>query len=165
MNMITVVHTHSSKLSIKKLSLLNKIFKKSDEATSDNNLDIHQLQLATCILLIEVSKSDDDYDKVEQEKIISLIKDKFSLTDYEIEEVFSVSNNHHNKMISLFEWTDIINKECSYDQKLIIIGFMWDIAFIDSKIDKYEDYTIRKVCDLIYVKHKDFINLKNERAI
>ena len=165
MNMITVVHTHSSKLSIKKLSLLNKIFKKSDEATSDNNLDIHQLQLATCILLIEVSKSDDDYDKVEQEKIISLIKDKFSLTDDEIEEVFSVSNNHHNKMISLFEWTDIINKECSYDQKLIIIGFMWDIAFIDSKIDKYEDYTIRKVCDLIYVKHKDFINLKNERAI
>ena len=165
MNMITVVHTHSSKLSIKKLSLLNKIFKKSDEATSDNNLDIHQLQLATCILLIEVSKSDDDYDKVEQEKIISLIKDKFSLTDDEIEEVFSVSNNHHNKMISLFEWTDIINKECSYDQKLIIIGFMWDIAFIDSKIDKYEDYTIRKVCDLIYVKHKDFINLKNERVI
>jgi uncharacterized tellurite resistance protein B-like protein len=147
------------------LNLLNKLFKKSSESTTDSNLDIHQLQLATCILLIEVSKSDDDYDKVEQEKIISLIKDKFSLTVDEIEEVFSVSNNHHNKMISLFEWTDIINKECSYDQKLAIVGFMWDIAFIDSKIDKYEDYTIRKVCDLIYVKHKDFINLKNERAI
>ena len=114
------------------MNLLNKLFKKSSESTSDNDLDIHQLQLATCILLIEVSKSDDDYDKVEQEKIISLIKDKFSLTDDEIEEVFSVSNNHHNKMISLFEWTDIINKECSYDQKLVIIGFMWDIAFIDS---------------------------------
>ena len=147
------------------MNLLDKLFKKSSDSTSDSNLDIHQLQLATCILLIEVSKSDDDYDEVEQEKIISLVKDKFSLTDGEIEEVFSVSNNHHNKMISLFEWTDIINKECSYDQKLVIIGFMWDIAFIDSKIDKYEDYTIRKVCDLIYVKHKDFINLKNERAI
>jgi uncharacterized tellurite resistance protein B-like protein len=163
--MITVAHTHSNKLSIRKLSLINKLFKKSSESMSDNDLDIHQLQLATCILLIEVSKSDDDYDKAEQEKIISLIKEKFSLTNDEIEEVFSVSNNHHNKMISLFEWTDIINKECSYDQKLVIIGFMWDIAFIDSKIDKYEDYTIRKVCDLIYVKHKDFINLKNERAI
>ena len=165
MNMITVAHIHLNKLLIRKLSLLNKLFKKSSESMSDNDLDIHQLQLATCILLIEVSKSDDDYDKAEQEKIISLIKDKFSLTDDEIEEVFSVSNNHHNKMISLFEWTDIINKECSYDQKLVIIGFMWDIAFIDSKIDRYEDYTIRKVCDLIYVKHKDFINLKNERAI
>ncbi len=147
------------------MNLLDKLFKKSSELNSDNDLDIHQLQLATCILLIEVSKSDDDYDPEEQEKIISLIKDKFSLTDDEIAEVFSASNNHHNKMISLYEWTDIINKECSYKQKLVIIGFMWDIAYIDSKIDKYEDYTIRKVCDLIYVKHQDFINLKNERAI
>ena len=89
MNMITADHTHSNKLSINKLSLLNKLFKKSDNSTSEDNLDIHQLQLATCILLIEVSKSDDDYDKVEQEKIISLIKDKFSLTDDEIEETVS----------------------------------------------------------------------------
>ena len=73
--------------------------------------------------------------KEEQEKITSLIKNKFSLTDDEIREVFSASNHHHNKMISLFEWTDIINKECSYEQKLVIIGFMWDIAFIDSKIE------------------------------
>ena len=146
------------------MNLLDKLFKKSNKPENDNDLDIHQLQLATCILLIEVSKSDDDYDPEEQEKIISLIKEKFSLTDEEIAEVFSVSNNHHNKMISLYEWTDIINRECSYKQKLVIIGFMWDIAYIDSKIDKYEDYTIRKVCDLIYVKHQDFINLKNERS-
>ena len=26
--------------------------------------------------------------------------------------------------------------------------------FLDSKIDKYEDLTIRKVSDLIHVKHK-----------
>ena len=94
------------------MNLLNRLFKKSSRVT-DDDLDIHQLQLATCILLIEVSKSDDDYDAEEQEKIITLIKDKFSLTDKEIAEVFSASNDHHNKMISLYEWTDIINKECS----------------------------------------------------
>ena len=55
-------------------------------------------------------------------------------------------------MTSLFEWTDVINNECDYEQKLLIIGFMWDIAFIDSKIDKYEDFTIRKVADLIHVE-------------
>lgn len=146
------------------MKLIDKLFNKSSKSASPDISDIHKLQLATCILLIEVSKSDDDYDANEQEKIISLIKNKFELTDDEIEDVFSHSNNKHDEMISLFEWTDIINKECSYEQKLIIIGFMWDIAYSDSKIDKYEDYTIRKVSDLIYVKHQDFINLKNERA-
>ena len=105
------------------MNLLDKLFRKSSKPESNNELDIHQLQLATCVLLIEVSKSDDDYDSEEQKKIISLIKDKFSLTDDEIEEVFTASNNHHNKMISLYEWTDIINHWT--DAKYNISEFDW----------------------------------------
>ena len=133
------------------MKLFNKLFPKlKDELSNDNSSDIDQLQIATCILLIEVSKSDDDFDIQEQEKIDS---------------IFMYCNKEHDSMTSLYDWTEVINKECDYEQKCMIIGFMWDIAFIDSKIDKYEDFTIRKVADLIYVKHKDFIALKNERAI
>ncbi len=145
------------------MNLLEKLFSKSD-LPSDNKSDInHTLQLATCILLIEVSKSDDDFDIHEQEKIKKLIQNKFNLTIEELNHIFSVSSDSHTNMTSLFEWTGIINNECRYEEKLVIIGFMWDIAFTDSKIDKYEDYTIRKVSELIYVKHKDFIALKNDR--
>ena len=145
------------------MNLLEKLFNKSTESSVKQQDNNHNLQLATCILLIEVSKSDDDFDKAEQEQIKKLIKNKFELTNEELDYIFSVSNDNHTNMTSLFEWTDIINKQCSYEEKLLIIGFMWDIAFTDSKIDKYEDYTIRKVSELIYVKHKDFINLKNDR--
>ena len=49
---------------------------------------------------------------------------------------------------------------------------MWDIAYTDSKIDKYEDYTIRKVSELIYVNTKisfllkivELPNFKNSRC-
>ena len=37
---------------------------------------------------------------------------------------------------------------------------LWEVAFADQVIDKYEDYTIRKIADLLYVKHKDFIKAK-----
>ena len=145
------------------MNLLEKLFSKSKTSSADQ-IDLnHKLQLATCILLIEVSKSDDDFDADEKEKIKNLIQDKFNLSTEELDHIFSISNDKYDKMTSLFEWTDIINKECSYEEKLVIIGYMWDIAFTDSKIDKYEDYTIRKVSELIYVKHKDFINLKNDR--
>ncbi len=145
------------------MNLFEKLFSKSNVSSSDQTDTNHTLQLATCILLIEVSKSDDDFDIDEQENIKKLIQAKFDLTTEELNHIYSISNENHKKMTSLFEWTDIINKECSYEEKLIIIGYMWDIAFTDSKIDKYEDYTIRKVSELIYVKHKDFINLKNNR--
>ena len=145
------------------MGLLDKLLSKSEISSSVNDNDVHKLQLATCILLIEVSKSDDDFDTAEQENIKNLVQDRFNLTDQELDHIFSISDDKHNTMTSLFEWTDIINTECSYEEKLIIIGFMWDIALTDSKIDKYEDYTIRKVSELIYVKHKDFISLKNAR--
>ena len=38
--------------------------------------------------------------------------------------------------------------------------FLWDIAYADGRIDKYEDYTIRKISDLLYVKHSDFMKAK-----
>ena len=145
------------------MNLFEKLFSKSSASSSDQTVTNNTLQLATCILLIEVSKSDDDFDIDEQDNIKKLIQAKFDLTTEELNHIYSISNENHKKMTSLFEWTDIINKECSYEEKLIIIGYMWDIAFTDSKIDKYEDYTIRKVSELIYVKHKDFINLKNNR--
>ena len=146
------------------MKLFKKFFPSSSGSQDDNSSDDDQLQLATCILLIEVSKSDDDYDVDEQKKIKSLLQKKFKMSKDKIENIYALCDKEHDKMTSLFEWTDIINKECNYEQKCIIIGFMWDIAFIDSKIDKYEDLTIRKVSDLIHVKHKDFISLKNERA-
>jgi len=148
------------------LNLLKKLIPAfNDTASGEIVSDVDQLQLATCVLLIEVSKSDDDFDLEEQKKIKTLVQKKFQITQDKIESLFAHSDEKHNTMTSLFDWTEIINKECSYDQKCTIIGFMWDIAYIDGKIDKYEDFTIRKVADLIYVKHKDFISLKNERAI
>ena len=146
------------------MNIFKKLFKDTDESSYKNDAD-ENLRLATCILLIEVSKSDDDFDLDEQKKIRSLIKSNFNLSDIQIEHLFTLSKDTHNEMTSLYEWTDIINNDCSYEQKLTIIGFMWDIAFTDERLDKYEDYTISKVCDLIHVKHVDFINLKNQRTI
>ena len=144
------------------------LFKKLFPAYGSKSVDVKsvddQLKYATCILMLEVSKSDDDFDIQEQDKIKDLVKKRFNIPQDKIDSLFVFCNKEHDSMTSLYDWTEVINKECNYEQKCMIIGYMWDIAFIDSKIDKYEDFTIRKVADLIYVKHKDFIALKNDRA-
>ena len=33
---------------------------------------------------------------------------------------------------------------------------------IKNTIDKYDDYTIRKIADLLYVRHEDFIIAKHQ---
>jgi len=140
----------------KSLSLNNKtnITQKDIESFDDEKI------LSICIFLIEVSKSDDEYDDLEKSKIIDLLKKEFSLNDDQIKLVITLADQKNNEMISLHDFTEIVNNECSYSEKKDLIKMLWDVAYADGRIDKYEDYTIRKISDLLYIKHTDFIKAK-----
>ncbi|MFT4516736.1 MAG: putative tellurite resistance protein B-like protein [Gammaproteobacteria bacterium] len=119
-----------------------------------------EMILSICVLLIEVSKSDDDYDDLEKTKIIDLLEKQFSLNHDQIDTLMKMADKKNNEIISLHEFTASINKEYTYSEKKNVIKMLWDIAYSDGRIDKYEDYTIRKISDLLYIKHSDFIKAK-----
>ncbi len=116
--------------------------------------------LSICIFLIEVSKSDDEYDDLERNKIIDILEKQFSLNTDQIKLLITLADKKNNEMISLHDFTETINNGCSYSAKKDLIKMMWDVAYADGRIDKYEDYTIRKVSDLLYIKHADFMKAK-----
>ena len=145
-------------------SLLDRF--KSPNKKDDDNISIETFGnnaiLATCILMIEVSRSDDNYDDVEKEKILSILKSKYELDETQLEIIMKIANQKNEDMISLYEWTTIINNTYQYDERVKILKSLWEVAHADNVIDKYEDYTIRKIADLIYVKHSDFIKAKHK---
>ena len=119
-----------------------------------------EMILSICVLLIEVSKSDDDYDDSEKAKIIDLLEKQFSLNHDQINMLMKMADKKNNEIVSLYELTANINKEYTYSEKKNVIKMLWDIAYSDGRIDKYEDSTIRKISDLLYIKHSDFIKAK-----
>ena len=38
---------------------------------------------------------------------------------------------------------------------------MWQVAYADGELSKYEDHLIRRTADLLYVAHTDFIRGKH----
>tara|TARA_Y100000768_G_scaffold139175_1_gene103696 strand:- start:18 stop:470 length:453 start_codon:yes stop_codon:yes gene_type:complete len=145
-------------------SLLDRF--KSPNKKDDDNISVETFGnnaiLAICILMIEVSRSDDNYDDVEKEKILSILKSKYELDETQLEIIMKIANQKNEDMISLYEWTTIINNTYQYDERVKILKSLWEVAHADNVIDKYEDYTIRKIADLIYVKHSDFIKAKHK---
>ena len=143
-------------------SLLDKIV--SNKNNTITKKDISQFKdpliLSISILMIEVSKSDDSFDESEKLQIISILKEKFNLNDNQISTMIKIADEKNEDMISLYEWTSIINDTYEYRSRVDVIKSLWDVAHADGKIDKYEDYTIRKIADLLYVKHEDFIRAK-----
>ena len=91
----------------------------------------------------------------------SILKDKFNLDEQQIDVLLEIADTKNQEMISLYDWTSKINDIYDYNQKKELIKLLWDVAYADGRIDKYEDHTIRKIADLIYVRHEDFMKAKH----
>ena len=131
-------------------SLLSKLVPISDKEVSIQIKDSFEnhIELATCVLMIEVARSDESFDDIEKEKILSIAKNNFNLNDDQTRLLIHLADQKNKEMISLYDWTSKINESCEYAEKKRVIEFLWDVAFADEVIDKYEDHAIRKIADL-----------------
>ena len=82
------------------------------------------------------------------------------MSEEELGELVKLAESEANQATSLYEFTRLINDEYDYKEKVELIENMWKIAFSDEQLDKYEEHLIRKISDLIYVSHSDFIKTK-----
>ncbi|PCI47154.1 MAG: hypothetical protein COB51_06215 [Moraxellaceae bacterium] len=119
-----------------------------------------KLQLATAALLFEISKADFDMSEDELEQIKNLLSKEFDLSSAQLDELIGLAQSEVKQSISLYDFTVLINDEYSLEDKKQVIYLLWQVAYADNVLDKYEEAMIRKVAELIYVPHQDFIEMK-----
>ena len=141
------------------INTIRKFFKSNENRKSDN-LEGNQDELAYASLLIEVIKSDDHFDQREHDELLNILSTKLSIDEKALGELSELAQKKSDESTSLYEFTREINDKYQYEEKVQLIEDLWRIAYSDERIDKYEDYVIRKVADLVYVTHSDFIKSK-----
>jgi len=121
----------------------------------------HTLELCAAVLMLEIALADSGIAADEQGVIISAIKQHFHLDQQEAIAVVELARQQVNDANSLHEFTRAINSDLSREEKTTLIELLWRVAAADSVIHKYEEYFIRKIADLLYVSHKDYIRAKH----
>ena len=144
------------------VTAIKKFFDKHVKPSPDHTEEVseHSLQLATTALLVEMMKADTAVSDEERRAVVKTIQSQFHLNDEETNELLQVAEEKIRKATGYFEFTSLINKGLSYEQKVKVIEHLWEIAFADSRLDKYEEHMVRKIAGLIYVEHKDYIEAK-----
>lgn len=122
------------------------------------------LELATAVLMIEISLADDHIDDRERAEIKKQMTDGFDLDDGTIRELIEAAEKEVDHAISLYEFTRLLNDKLSMEERVAVVKNLWRIAYADNVLDKYEEYYIRKVADLLYVAHSDYIKSKHDAA-
>jgi len=121
-----------------------------------------RIQHATAVLLVEIARADHERLAVEHDVMLELLKGCFSLSAIEAESLLNRAEIAAENSVSLHEFTHLLHAELSYAEKEKIVEMLWRIALADKVLDKYEDYMIGKIADLLYVVRGDVIRLKNK---
>lgn len=132
-----------------------------DAAADDRDTAI---RMATAVLMVDVALIDNQFDEVEFDRMISLIEQHFGLGPQEAAELINVANAQADEMISVGEFTALLHKQLSHEEKARVVELLWRIAYADGELSKYENSLILKVSDLLHVSRSLVMKLKHESS-
>jgi uncharacterized tellurite resistance protein B-like protein len=112
------------------------------------------------VLLIEVMKSDAEVAESEQAAVLAILKERFGLSGAEVTQLTELGHQTASAANDFHQFTSRINRELDPSEKIRIIEYMWQVAYADGKISAHENHLMRKIADLLYVPHRDYIGAK-----
>ena len=131
------------------------------ELATDNNENEHcKIQLAAAALLIELSRADFQRAPEEQQAIETALQKSFKLSDEQLAKLIDLAEQENRDATSLYQFTNLIKDEYSLEQRFQLVKMLWQVAMADGELSKYEDHLIRKIAELIYLPHSQFIQAK-----
>jgi len=145
-------------------SLKNFISELTGGEKHPDRFEQNDYRLAAAALLIHASTIDGNMTGSEREKLHALVKSRFALDDAATEELIDVSMLAENEAVDLYRFTSLINRTLDEAGRLGIVEMMWEMIFVDGRVNEFEDNLMWRVADLLGVSSRDRIALRRRVA-
>ncbi len=140
------------------ISALKALFEVPARETTEQRE--RRLHLVAAALLVETARADFTQGSEEQVTMERLLSESLDLELTEVRQLIDNASAKVDESTSLYEFTREINDNFTPEQKLQLVADMWAVAYADGNLDRYEEHLIRRVAELTYVSHVDYIRLK-----
>ena len=118
------------------------------------------IDLATAVLMVEVSRADFHEDDVERQRIRELLLRHLSLCEEEVDALLQNAEKEADNITSLQHITRMMNEQLDLNGKIRVIELMWEVVYADGVKDAYEEHLMRQVSDLLYIPHEFYIKAR-----
>lgn len=120
----------------------------------------HVLRLAIGALLLEMTHMDGEIWPEQRKAVETAVLDHFDLEEEEVKELLALAEAERAESTDYFQFTSLINDAYTQDEKIRLVEVLWQIAYANESLHKYEEHMVRKIADLLHVSHKAFIAAK-----
>jgi uncharacterized tellurite resistance protein B-like protein len=119
-------------------------------------------RIAIAALCIQVMEADGEVHEKERKKIRAMVKDHYQLDDASLDALIVAGETAESQAIDFFRFTSDIKRHYSEEQRIDLIGMLWEIAYADGKRSEMEDHVIWRIADLLGVSGRDRIIKRQE---
>tara|TARA_A100001015_G_scaffold293472_1_gene370102 strand:- start:813 stop:1259 length:447 start_codon:yes stop_codon:yes gene_type:complete len=140
------------------LSSIKRFFEERIVESEDEKLVNEHLAVAA--LLIEVMIIDGDLADTELKTITKSLKELLDIKTNDLNDLIELSKKEVSAATSLYQFTRQINESYNIDKKIQLMTTLWRVAYADGRLDKYEENIIRRIADLIHIRHSEYIKCK-----
>ena len=137
------------------------LFKKKVIKEEDKQPEF-EVELIASVLAYEIARADGDISDLESNLLIEEIKKISQKVNKDEKEILKLIEVYSKDSISFYEFIEDINKDFNKQDKLILISFLWEVAYADSRLDVNEERLIRRIADLIKIKDLEVLRLKDK---
>ncbi|PKM22199.1 MAG: TerB family tellurite resistance protein [Gammaproteobacteria bacterium HGW-Gammaproteobacteria-14] len=114
---------------------------------------------AAAALMYEVARADGQWQESESRALIQRMAARWQLTGEDAEALLDEARHTAENATDYHELIRTLRQWQPEERRDLIID-MWAVAHADGEVHPQEEYVIRKVGDLLYVAHSDFIRGK-----
>jgi len=145
------------------IAKINAFFKKISEATNDQQNDDITIEIACTVLLCEVVRADGHFDAQEKLKLKSLLTRQFHLEENDVEDIVNKALFLSEHATDFYQFTSKLNQYYSIEERIKIVELLWILAYADGELASIEEHIIRKIADLLHLRHSEYIQTKKAR--
>ena len=120
----------------------------------------HALHVATAALLLEMMRMDSTVTAAETAAVTKALQSRFGLDADDVETLMVLASDEARQATDYFQFTSLINKNFSTEQKVQVVEYLWQVAYADGHLDAHEQHFMRKIADLLYISHADYVAAK-----
>ena len=147
--------------------MLNKISAFFNELVEDfqNTTEQHKdtelsLEICCAVLLCEVMRADSAFTEEEQDALSVIITNQFNLSAQEVSDILAKAFELSENASDFYQFTSKINQYYSLDERIKIVTLLWKVAYADGELASIEEHIIRKIADLLHLRHTEYIATK-----
>jgi uncharacterized tellurite resistance protein B-like protein len=130
------------------------------ENPSGQNSEEVTIEVACAVLLCEVMRADGHFDQKEQAKLALLLVEQFNLNEDEVKQIIDQALIQSEQATDFFRYTSKINEHFTIEQRINVVKQLWNMAYADGELASIEEHVIRKIADLLHLRHGEYIQTK-----